>query len=136
MTLTIGAVAKHAEVGIQTLRYYERRGLLSRAARTQAGYRLFPDDEPRRVRFIRRAQSLGFTLKEIRALLELRVKDPRRCERVLEFTSHTLERVRSQIDDLRRIERALRMLVRRCEAGRATPDCPMIQALETEDGAL
>ncbi|WP_345788043.1 MerR family transcriptional regulator [Gemmatimonas sp.] len=80
--LRIGAVAEAAGVGVQTLRYYERRGLLSARHRTAGGYREYAPDTVRRVVFIRRAQAMGFTLDEIRALLALRVRESRRCEPV------------------------------------------------------
>ncbi len=79
MALTIGRLAQASGVGVQTLRYYERRGLLSRVTRTPGGYRQFPEEEIRRIRFIRRAQGLGFTLEEIAELLTLRVERGRSC---------------------------------------------------------
>lgn len=127
--LTIGAVAKRAEV----LRYYERRGQLSTARRSASVYRFFPSDEPRRVRFIRRAQALGFTLSEIGALLELRLKDGRRCEKVKFAAQCTHERVRARLTDLRRMERALNALILSCDAGRVTDGCPMLLSLVTGD---
>jgi DNA-binding transcriptional MerR regulator len=129
--LLIGAVARAAGVGVQTLRYYERRGLLSPAERSPSGYRLFPDDEPRRVRFIRRAQALGFTLVEIKDLLKLRVKDSRRCDTVRTAARVTRARVRERIADLRRMEKALEKLIHRCAAGRETDVCPLLAVLET-----
>src|SRR6267378_3981697 len=72
-SLTIGRLAREARVNLETVRYYERRGLLPKPPRSDSGYRLFPMDAARRLRFIRRAQELGFSLKEIRELLSLRV---------------------------------------------------------------
>ena len=134
MLLTIGAVAKGAGVGTQTLRYYERRGLLSTAERSAAGYRLFPGDEVRRVLFIRRAQALGFTLGEIGDLLALRVKNGRRCDSIKRAAQATRKRVRERIADLRRMDTALNDLIRACDARRTTETCPILSALEVGGG--
>ena len=133
--LTTDTVAKRAEVGVQTLRHYERRGLLSSAGRNASWYRLFPSDEPRRVRFIRHAQVLGFTLSEIGALLELGVTDNRRSEKVKQAAQGTHEGVRARLIDLRRMGRALNALLRSCDAGRGTDGCRMRLDLEIGDAA-
>ena len=135
MMLSIGVVAKAAGVGVQTLRYYERRGLLSRAERSSGGYRLFAPDDLRRVLFIRRAQALGFTLAEIGVLLALRVKDGRRCAGVKRAAEHTRERVRERIADLRRMDRALNGLIHACDEQRSTDTCPILSALEIGGGS-
>ena len=95
--LTIGALARDTGAGVQTLRYYERRGLLSKVSRSAAGYRLFAPTDVQRVRFIRHAQTLGFTLDEIRDLLALRVKNGRRCDGVRRAALSTRERVRDRL---------------------------------------
>ncbi len=133
--LTIGTVAKSAGVGVETLRYYERRGLLSSALRSPAGYRLFPDDEVRRVRFVRRAQTLGFTLEEIGGLLALRVERGRGCAAVRRSAQRTRARVRARIADLRRVERGLVGLIGSCDAKRNTDPCPMLATLDLEGGS-
>jgi Hg(II)-responsive transcriptional regulator len=130
MTLTIGAVAKGAGVGVETLRYYERRGLLSKAGRTQAGYRQFPDSEVRRVKFIRRAQGLGFTLEEIGELLELRVDGGRRCVGVERAARSARERVHERLLELRRMDKVLSGLVTACQQRRNTDACPILASLE------
>ena len=127
--LTIGAVARSAGVGVQTLRYYERRGLLSKALRTRAGYRQYRPDEIRRVHFIRRAQTLGFTLDEIRELLALRVRDGHPCEHVRRATQRTRERVSARLADLRRMDVVLRKLIQSCDRRRATEPCPILTML-------
>lgn len=126
--LRIGAVAEAAGVGVQTLRYYERRGLLSARHRTAGGYREYAPDTVRRVVFIRRAQAMGFTLDEIRALLALRVREPRRCEPVKE--SAEIARVREQLVALRRMDKVLARLIRACDARAVTEECPILAALE------
>jgi len=135
MALTIGGVAKATGVGIQTLRYYERRGLLSQPERTRAGYRQFPEEEVRRVQFIRRAQGLGFTLEEIRELLSLRVLPGRRCDQVERAARRTRERVQVRLTEMQGIEKALSQLVRACAKGSATDDCPILRALEFGGGS-
>lgn len=131
--LTIGAIAKMAGVGVQTLRYYERRALLSPARRSAAGYRLFGAETVRRVRFIRHAQALGFSLEEIAELLTLRVTHPRQCDDVREAAERTRNRVRERMVDLRRMERTLDRLVHACENRRRTESCPILTALEPGD---
>lgn len=130
MALTIGRVAKGAGVEISTLRYYERRGLLSRPGRTRAGYRQYPEDEVLRVRFIRRAQGLGFALEEIRGLLALRVRTGKRCGEVARAAHATRDRLRERRRELLQMERALNRMIRACRQGRATDDCPILDALE------
>lgn len=130
MALTIGRVAKGAGVEISTLRYYERRGLLSRPGRTRAGYRQYPEDEVLRVRFIRRAQGLGFTLEEIRGLLALRVRGGKRCGKVASAAHATRDRLRARCRELLQMDRALSRMIRACRQGRATDACPILEALE------
>jgi len=130
LPLRIGALAAAAGVGVQTLRYYERRGLLTAARRTSAGYREYGPDAIRRVAFIRRAQAIGFTLDEIRALLALRVRGPRRCEAVKLSASAARKRVREHLETLQRMDTVLRRLIRACDARAVTEDCPILSALE------
>lgn len=133
--LTIGEVAKEANVGVQTLRYYERRGLLAPARRSAGGYRLFVAETVRRVRFIRHAQALGFSLEEIADLLTLRVTHPRQCDDVREAAERTRDRVRERVAHLRRMERTLDRLVHACVKRRRTEPCPVLTALEPGDDA-
>ena len=130
MTLRIGEVAQGAGVGIQTLRYYERRGLLSKAGRSPGGYRLFPPDEVRRVLFIRRAQGLGFTLEEIGELLALRVEGTHSCAGVERAARLTRQRVHERLADLQRMEVVLNNLILACQERRNTDACPILEALE------
>lgn len=128
--MTIGAVAKATNVGVQTLRYYERRGLLLPPRRTASGYRQFPEDVVRRVRFIRRAQGLGFTLEEIGELLTLRVQRGRSCADVERTARHARDRLRQRLVEMQGFERALSRLIDTCERGGATEECPILQAIE------
>ncbi len=128
--MRIGAAATAAGVGVQTLRYYERRGLLTAPHRTSGGYREYSVDSVRRVMFIRRAQTIGFTLDEIRALLALRVQAQRRCEPVKKSAEVARQRVRKHLADLRRMDKVLGRLIRACDEHAVTEECPILTALE------
>ncbi len=132
MTLTIGQVATAADVNVQTIRYYERRGLLMAAHRTDAGYRHYGDDAVPRLRFIRHAQELGFSLVEIDELLALRVTHGRACVRVERKTREKIAVVERRIHDLERIRRTLERLASACVSRRATDDCPILSAMEDD----
>ncbi len=134
LPLRIGAVAAAAGVGVQTLRYYERRGLLPALRRTSAGYREYSADAVRRVLFIRRAQAMGFTLDEIRALLSLRVRERRPCEPIKETAEIARRRVREHLIALQRMDEVLEGLIRACDAHEVTEECPILEALETNRG--
>ncbi len=129
MALTIGQVARAAAVNIQTLRYYERRGLFPPPFRTRAGYRQYGEDAVDRIRFIKHAQELGFTLREIQELLGLRVQHGAACAAVERRTRAKIAVVEQKIRDLQRMRRALQGLVRACLARRPTGECPILEAL-------
>ena len=130
MALTIGQVAAAAHVNIQTVRYYERRGLFPAARRTPAGYRQYAEDAVTRLRFIRHAQALGFTLQEVQELLALRIRHASACDAVQRQTRQKIELVEQRIRDLRRIRRTLERLVAACAARRPTDDCPILEGME------
>jgi Hg(II)-responsive transcriptional regulator len=130
MALTIGQVAAAADVNIQTIRYYERRGLFAAPRRTPSGYRAYATDAVSRLRFIKHAQELGFSLKEIQELLGLRVRHGAACDVVEQKTRQKIELVQERIGDLRRLKRTLERLAAACAARRATDDCPILDALE------
>ncbi len=124
--LTIGQVAEAATVHIETLRYYERRGLLRRPPRSHANYRLYPEEAVRQVCFIKRAQDLGFSLNEIKELIALRTgASPAR--EVRERAIAKLKDIEEKIRSLRAMQKALRPLVAAC-AGRGP--CPIIESLD------
>lgn len=133
MGLTIGQVAKAAAVNIQTVRYYERRGLLPPPARTPSGYRQYAGDIVARLRFIRHAQELGFSLQEIRELLALRARHESACGAVERKARRKIAIVEQRIRDLRRIAGTLERLAAECEARRPTSDCPILEVLEDHD---
>jgi Hg(II)-responsive transcriptional regulator len=133
MPLTIGQLANGAGVNLQTVRYYERRGLMAAPARTRSGYRQYPPDALARLRFIKRAQNLGFSLAEIRGLLELRIARPSSvaCDRVLAATEAKVALVERKIRELQRLKRSLDRLLAACRARTPTGDCPILQAIES-----
>jgi len=128
--LSIGQLAAAAAVNTQTVRYYERRGLLSAAQRTRAGYRQFDREHVRRIRFIKRAQALGFSLQEIQELLALRVRDAATCARVERKTRDKIALVADKLQELERLKLTLDDLAASCRARRVTPECPILEALE------
>lgn len=130
--LTIGKLAKEVGVNIQTVRYYERRRLLNPAARRPSGYRLFGDEALRRLRFIKNAQALGFTLREIAELLNLRVSSIARCGDVKRKAQAKFAIVEDKVRDLKALARALRSLIETCQAGQPTDRCPILKSMEEE----
>jgi Hg(II)-responsive transcriptional regulator len=132
--MRIGAAAEQAGVNVQTLRYYERRGLLPRPPRRGSGYREFPDEVVRIVRFIKRAQELGFTLDEIEELLRLRQDKRRDRARIRGVAERRVRQIDQKIAELHAMKRALSHLLHCCEEG-ATLECPIIEALDGVEGS-
>lgn len=130
--LTIGQLAKSVGVNVQTVRYYERCRLLTPSDRKPSGYRLYDNEVIRRLRFIKNAQALGFTLREIADLLNLRVTSTARCGDVQRKAQTKLVQVETKVQDLRALARALKGLVQACRAGQPTERCPILKALEDE----
>lgn len=128
MAMTTGQVARAARVNIQTVRYYERRGLVPRPRRTPAGYRQYPEEAVDRLRFIKHAQELGFTLGEIQELLGLRVQAGAACDAVERRTRQKIAIVEQKVRDLQRMKRTLERLAAACAARRATEPCPILEA--------
>ena len=129
---TIGQLAKAVGVNIQTVRYYERLRLLGPSARRPSGYRIYGEDEERRLRFIKNAQALGFTLQEIAELLNLRVSARARCGDVRRKAEAKLQCVEAKTKDLQTLARALRSLIRSCRAGQPLDRCRILHHLEKE----
>ncbi len=122
-----GDIARLCNVNKETLRYYERIGLIPEPIRTEAGYRLYPEETMNRLIFIKRMQELGFTLSEIDKLLGIVDKDDVRCADMYDFVVQKLEEVRLKIKDLLRIERLLKDLKNRCPNEKAIHECPIIE---------
>ena len=126
---TIGALSAATGCNIETIRYYERVGLMPPPPRTAGGYRLYDESGSRRLRFIRRARELGFDLDEIRGLLKLSGGSGRSCLAVGRLGALHLASVRARLADLRQMERTLAELVAMCASG-VVPKCPLIEALQ------
>jgi Cu(I)-responsive transcriptional regulator len=132
-TVRIGTLAKDLGLGAGTLRYYERRGLLSPAQRTASGYRMYDRHAAQRLRFIRRAQALGFSLEEIAEMLALH-DDPRGTARqVKRLTEAKIADLEARIRDLERMKRALGVLAASCSGRGHTRECPILAALDRDD---
>ena len=128
--MRIGALARSAGVNVQTVRYYERRGLLPDPRRRGAGYREYSGDTLQRLRFIKRAQELGFTLAEIDELLGLRLRGSATAADVKARAGEKIAEIERKLRDLERIRDALTHLAGRCRGGRAPiGDCPLLEAL-------
>ena len=124
---TIGDVADAAGVGVETVRYYERRGLVPQPGRGVGAYRRYGSGHVDRIRFIKRAQALGFSLDEVATLLELEDGTDRRSIR--RIAAARLEETRRRMADLKRIEHALAHLLHECETHARAPRCPIISAI-------
>jgi Hg(II)-responsive transcriptional regulator len=126
LSMTIAAVASEAEVGVETVRYYERRGLIEQPTRKVGAYRRYDSSHVERIRFIKRAQELGFSLEEIEDLLKLQDGTDRRTIRTI--ATKRLEQIRKRITDLKRMEKTLARALDECE-GEGRPHCPIIGAM-------
>lgn len=134
MPYTIGALAKQAGVNVETVRYYQRRGLVGEPQRPLGGIRRYSEAHVRRLRFIKQAQVLGFSLEEVKELLAL--EDGRHCREAERLASMKLAAVRERVGQLRRVEQALATLVARCECNTGKVRCPLIAALETDRAVI
>jgi MerR family Zn(II)-responsive transcriptional regulator of zntA len=135
MNLTIGKVASLINVSTDTLRYYEREGLIDPASKSRGGYRLYDRDAVRRVRFIKQAQHCGFTLTEIRALLTLRASDAACCSDVRRLALEKKLQLEAKIKAMRAMSKVLDDLIVACSDGsHPLDDCPTLAALERGQG--
>lgn len=125
--LTIGKVAVAAEVNVETIRFYQRRGLLAEPPKKQGGLRYYDEGAIGRVRFIKRAQSLGFSLEEVIGLLALQQSSA--CKQTHDAAVLKLQLVEARIKDLNHIRTTLMALVKQCEGGSAAVTCPIIESL-------
>jgi MerR family mercuric resistance operon transcriptional regulator len=120
--LTIGRLAKESEVGVETVRFYERKGLIQRP-RKGDGFRVYRPEDSSRIRFIKRAQDLGFTLREIKQLLELNADPRTNCAEVRRRTDAKIAEVTAKIADLRKMKRSLEALACACAEGKDAVAC-------------
>ena len=129
--LTIGEVAEQARVNTETLRYYERRGLVARPPRSASNYRLYPEDAVQRVRFIKRAQELGFSLKDIKELLSLRGAPEAECGEIRAHAEAKIKDIDEKVSALMAMKSALSKLVTECSGEGPLTECPILESLDT-----
>ena len=129
--LTIGKVAQLAKVHIETLRYYEREKVVPRPLRTSSNYRRYPEDTVRRVRFVKHAQELGFSLKEIKELLALRGTRGAGCRNVQQRALAKRKEINEKIRSLQGMRRALHKLVEQCKGKGPLTECPILESLDS-----
>ncbi len=131
--LSIGQVARRAGVGVETVRFYEREGLLEEPPRRASGYRQYSEQVVKRLHFIKRAQKLGFSLKEITELLLLRVDGQTSCEEVKGRTEAKIAAVERKLIELQRMRQALLQVATLCTGQGPASACPMLDALEQQE---
>lgn len=130
-SLTIGRVSKATGIGIETIRFYEREGLLPKPPRRPSGYREYSPEIVHRIHFIGRAKELGFTLKEIKEFLSFRVDGSKSCADVRRRAQAKMEDVKDKIRHLRSIQNALRRLIQECPGKGPTRECPILESFQT-----
>ncbi|MCI0401475.1 MAG: heavy metal-responsive transcriptional regulator [Gammaproteobacteria bacterium] len=130
--LTIGKVAERVGVGVETVRFYERKGLIKPPRRGESGYRQYSEDLVARLRFIQRAKTLGFSLKEIGELLDIRHDPTTTCRDIQRRAEVKLSDVEEKIKGLRRMSKVLTKLIAECAGDGPTSACPILEALDVE----
>src|SRR5262249_51755411 len=133
---TIGELAKQAKVHVETLRYYERRGLIPMPRRTVSNYRVYSSENLRQVKFIKQAQGLGFSLKEIKKLLALRATPRARCADVRTYAAHKIESIDEKIRSLARMRKTLEKLIAECSADGPVTQCPILESLDSQSSSV
>lgn len=131
-SLTTGQLARKAHVNVETLRYYERRGLMPEPPRRESGYRQYSEGDVARIQFIKRAQDLGFSLKEIAELLSLRVDPHTTCADVKKKAEVKIFDIDQKIKTLQGIKKALTKLTALCRGRGPTSQCPILEAMDSE----
>jgi MerR family copper efflux transcriptional regulator len=130
---TIGSVARRAGVGVETVRFYERQGLITQPARGASGYRQYPEETVVRLRFIQRAKALGFSLREIRELLSLRIDPTGHSGAVKARAQAKIADIEEKIRTLRRMKETLARLSAACDGCAPVRACPILDALEADE---
>ncbi|MEL0108338.1 MAG: helix-turn-helix domain-containing protein [Rhodospirillaceae bacterium] len=128
LTLSIGELSKRTGCNIETIRFYEKIGILPSPPRTAGGHRVYGEDHLKRLTFVRRCRDLGFTLDEVRTFLELVDGQDYTCAQIEQITLEHLREVRQKISDLKKLERVLKEMASQCSGG-TVPECPIIDAL-------
>ncbi|WP_455208517.1 heavy metal-responsive transcriptional regulator [Kaarinaea lacus] len=127
--MTIGQVAKQTGVSVETIRFYEKEGLIDEPERNPSGYRQYPAETIKRVLFIQRAKEVGFTLKEIHDLLSLQEKPEACCGDILSKAERKVAQIEAKINELQRMKNALQQLTTQCASDSGLDDCPILDAL-------
>ena len=130
--LTIGKVARLVGIGVETIRFYEREGLIEEPPRRESGYRQYPEETVHRLRFIRRAKELGFTLKEIKELLALRIEPETTCEDIRRRAEAKIGDIEEKICTLNKMKGALKKLTLACKGRGPVSACPILEAMEND----
>ena len=128
--LTIGKLARKAHVNVETIRYYERRGLIAKPERPNSGYRHYPQEMIKRIEFIKHAKELGFSLREIGELLSLRLDPMTPCSEIKGRTEAKIETIEEKIRSLQNMKEALVELNRACSGRGLITECPILEALD------
>jgi len=123
-----GKLAQSTGCNLETIRYYEKIGLLHEPDRTESGHRVYSDDDQRRLKFVLRSRELGFSIEELRGLLNLVDSNDYTCGEVLDVTTRHIADIKSKISDLKKLQRILSDMSSQC-AGGEVPDCPVINSL-------
>jgi DNA-binding transcriptional MerR regulator len=133
MNMHIGEVAKSTKLSVDTIRFYEKSGLLEKPLRGPGGFRVYSSEDVTALQFIRGVQELGFSLEEIRELLRLRAREVRACAAVRDLLDQKLQGVRQKIDDLQHLEKELLTALRKCnlelsrQGKKRPPRCPILE---------
>ena len=127
--MTIGQVAKETGVRVETIRFYEKEGLINEPERSPSGYRQYPAEIVQRVLFIQRAKAIGFTLKEVNDLLSIQTKPNARCGDVLDKAATKVEQIEAKINELQRMKHTLQELTEQCASHNPLDNCPILDAL-------
>ena len=128
--LRIGEVANKSHVGVETVRFYEREGLIALPQRNVSGYRQYSESAIKQIQFIQHAKTLGFSLKEIRELIKLKSTRDARCKSIKSTAKAKIADIQEKIDALKRMKMALEPLVAQCKSSDPISDCPILNALD------
>ncbi len=128
--LTVGRLSRTVGINVETVRYYENIGLMPKPERKESGYRIYSDSDVERLRFIKNSKLLGFTLKEIKELLLLRIDEDTTCDDLKEKAERKIEEVNLKIEELKKIKRALEKLAQQCHVNAPKSECPILENLE------
>jgi len=128
----IGQLAKETGLNVQSIRFYERKGLLPSVNRSASGYRIYKEDSIRRIQFIKHAQEVGFSLKEISELLSLKVSGNGSCDMVQQIAAEKLKQLEERLESIERMKLTLTSMMEMCEEGLPARACPILEALDND----